>query len=201
LLFVADKHHRVPLSKTPFLLFLAWASLRVRGVGWRDIGFARRCSWRTLIVVGVGVGLAIELFQLFVTQPLLVSLVGKPPDLSDFRSITGNVKVLLLSVVASWILAAFGEELAWRGYVMNRVADVARSARFIWVVSLLVTSVAFGFSHNQGLTGEIEESIAGALLGALYLATGRNLAVPIVAHGVADTLDVVLIFLGRYPGM
>jgi uncharacterized protein len=105
-------------------------------------------------------------------------------------------------VAASWTLAAFGEELAWRGYLMNRVSDLAGNARFRWIVSLLIVSVAFGFSHtDQGLTGQIVESIAGAILGALYLATKRNLAVPILAHGAADTLDFVLIFLGKYPGM
>ena len=30
---------------------------------------------------------------------------------------------------------------------------------------------------------------------------GRNLAVPIVAHGVTDTADFLLIFLQQYPGM
>jgi len=28
----------------------------------------------------------------------------------------------------------------------------------------------------------------------------KNLAVPIVAHGVCDTIDIVLLFLGKYPG-
>lgn len=35
----------------------------------------------------------------------------------------------------------------------------------------------------------------------LYLATGRNLVAPILAHGVANTSDLTLIFLGKYPGM
>ena len=41
----------------------------------------------------------------------------------------------------------------------------------------------------------------GLLLGVIYLRTGCSLAIPIVAHGVADTIDFVLIFLGKYPGM
>jgi membrane protease YdiL (CAAX protease family) len=41
----------------------------------------------------------------------------------------------------------------------------------------------------------------GLLLGIMYLRTGRNLAVPIVAHGIQDSIDVILIFLGKYPGM
>ena len=38
------------------------------------------------------------------------------------------------------------------------------------------------------------------LLALFYLVCGRKLAVPIVAHGVQDTIDVLLIFLGKYPG-
>ena len=41
----------------------------------------------------------------------------------------------------------------------------------------------------------------GLLLGAMYLGTGRTLAVPIIAHGIQDSIDLVLIFLGKYPGM
>ena len=41
----------------------------------------------------------------------------------------------------------------------------------------------------------------GVLLGLLYLGSGRNLSVPIVAHGVADTVDLLLIFFGKYPGV
>jgi len=39
------------------------------------------------------------------------------------------------------------------------------------------------------------------IFGIIYLRTGRNLAVPIVGHGIQDSIDFVLIFLGKYPGM
>jgi len=47
----------------------------------------------------------------------------------------------------------------------------------------------------------IENIWNGLLLGALYLVCGRNLAVPVIAHAVGDTLDFILIYLGKYPGM
>jgi hypothetical protein len=47
----------------------------------------------------------------------------------------------------------------------------------------------------------IENIWDGLLLGALYLACGRNLTAAIVAHGVTDTIDVLLMFAGKYPGM
>jgi membrane protease YdiL (CAAX protease family) len=116
--------------------------------------------------------------------------------------VTGNVKLALILIGLVWTVAAFGEELVWRGYLMNRVAELGKYTRFAWVFSLILVNATFGFSHSdQGVTGQIEESIAGVFLGLMYLGTGKNLAVPILAHGASDTLDFLLIFLGKYPGM
>ena len=41
--------------------------------------------------------------------------------------------------------------------------------------------------------------IDGLLLGVIFLATGQNLWAVIIAHGLTDTLDLVLLYLGRYP--
>jgi uncharacterized protein len=84
---------------------------------------------------------------------------------------------------------------------MNRLADLFGRNRTAWKISLILTSALFGFGHfDQGAIGQIENVIGGFLLGVLYLVCGRNLAVPIVAHGIQDTVDVLLIFLGKYPG-
>jgi uncharacterized protein len=201
LIFAGAHFHLVPISKTPFLLLLAWVSLRVRKLRWRDVGFTRTRSWGVTLALGFIAGLILELFQLFVTQPLVARITGKQPDLSDFQALHGNVKYTLIGVALSWTLAAFGEELVWRGYLTNRVADLGNRTRFAWICSLIVVSAVFGSSHSdQGMTGQIIEGIAGFFLGLMYLRTGRNLAVPIVAHGVSDTLDMVLLFLGKYPG-
>jgi membrane protease YdiL (CAAX protease family) len=67
---------------------------------------------------------------------------------------------------------------------------------------LLAVSIVFGFAHiGQGITGQLENVLDGFLLGLIYLGCGRNLAVPIVAHGVTDTVDLLLLFMGRYPGL
>ncbi|MGH7595025.1 MAG: CPBP family intramembrane glutamic endopeptidase [bacterium] len=202
LLFIADYYHLIPFSKTPFLLLLGWISLRMRRIGWKDVGMARPHNWNIALAAGILSGAGIELFELFVSQPLLIQLTGKPPDLSDFQPLAGNLKLLLLWLVLAWTLAACGEELVYRGYLMNRVAGLGNNTRNSWLVSLLLINTLFGFGHlYQGITGIIENIIDGSLLSLLYLACGRNLWVPIIAHGVTDTLDLLLIFLGKYPGM
>jgi membrane protease YdiL (CAAX protease family) len=202
LVFVADAHHLIYVSKTPYLLLLGWISLRVRKLRWRDVGFARNRKWPLTLVLGVGGGVILETIELFITQPLLTRLTGKPPDLSDFRIVTGNIQYTLVALALSWTLAAFGEELVWRGYVMNRVADLGNRTRLAWFCSLVVVHAAFGLAHSyQGLTGIIQEGFSGLLLGVMYLRSGKNLSVPIVAHGVSDTLDILLIFMGKFPGL
>jgi membrane protease YdiL (CAAX protease family) len=204
MIFVADYyrwHHVIVISKTLYLFVLAWLSLRLRGQPWRSVGLALYRSWGWTLGLGVLLGIGNELLELYVTQPLLVRLFHRWPDLSDLHPLVGNHKLLALALLLTWTLAAFGEELVYRGYLMNRVADLFGRTRAAWTLSLILISILFGFGHfDQGAIGQIENVIGGCLLGLFYLVCGRKLAVPVVAHGVQDTIDVLLIFLGKYPG-
>jgi membrane protease YdiL (CAAX protease family) len=201
-LTLADFWGFVPLSRTPFLLFLAWASLRLRRLAWRDLGLTRPPRMVHVIGLGIAAGLGVELLAVHITTPLIVALTGVPPDLSDFRAVVGNVQLLLVFIVLSWILAAFGEELAFRGYLMNRLGGALGETPVAWVSSLIIVSLYFGLGHGtQGLSGIIQESLSGFWLGVMFLLSGRNLTIPIVAHGVSNTLAFVLIYFDRYPGL
>ena len=200
--FVADANHLVAFSKTPYLLALAWVSLALRGVRWRDLGVAAGPTWPRWLLVGLAAGVAMEGLELVVTQPVLTALTGQGPDLSDFAILKGNVAMLALAIGLSWTLAAIGEELVWRAWILNRLGDLFGPGRWSWAAALALMSGAFGLAHaDQGITGVIENTLNGAMLGGLYLATGRNLIAPVVAHGVTDTVDVSLIFAGVYPGL
>ena len=202
LIFGADFKHYVFFSKTPYLLLFGSLSLRVRGLRWCDVGLKRFRNWKTTIALGIGAGALLESFQLFVSQPLLVKYLHKQPDLEVFRDLTGNMKMTLIFIALAWTLAAFGEEMVYRGYLMNRVADIFNHTRGAWIISLIAVHLGFGLAHAyQGITGIIDEGLSGFLLGLIYLRTGRNLSVPIIAHGLTDTIDFLLVFLGKYPGM
>jgi len=111
-LFIADAHHLIPVSKTPELVLLGWISLRLRHLKWRDVGLARKRPILQTIVLGVAGGIAIELIELYVSQPLLVRLTHHAPDLSDFNQLRGNFNIMLLALALTWTLGAFGEEMA-----------------------------------------------------------------------------------------
>jgi len=147
-------------------------------------------------------GAAMEALELFVTQPVLVMFTGKYPDPSHFLALVGNVKLLFILIVFSWLVAGLGEELVWRGYFLNRIADLLGCSRAGWVATIVAANTVFGLAHSyQDVTGILENIIAGILLSILYLATGRRLIVPIVAHALTDTIDFLVIFSGHYPGM
>lgn len=199
---VADAAGLVPITQTIFLLPLIWISLRLRREGWSTIGFEWPANGGRLVAVGVAIGIALELFAVFVTTPWISSLFGTEPDYSDLSAVRGNLPLLLFFLTLSWILAAFGEELCFRGFLMERLARLLGGGRAAWIASLLLASTLFGWGHTeQGISGWIQEGLSGLWLGLLFFASGRNLVLPIVAHGVSNTLAFILIYLGRYPGL
>lgn len=201
-IFWADQQGYVPLSKTPFLLLVAWGSMRLRGVGWRAAGLSLPANWRRLALIGVAVGVAMWLLEFFVTMPVLRQLLGYWPDLTTFNDLVGSLELLAIYLALNWVLAAFGEEMVWRGWALPRVAQFCGTGTRAWVVALVVVNLGFGLAHlYQGPSGIIQATVAGVLLGILYLATGRNLVAPVLAHGISNSIDFTVMYLGLYPGV
>jgi uncharacterized protein len=202
LVVVADALGFVPLTQTLFLVPLIWLLLRLRHERWSTIGFSRPDNLRRSIVVGVIAGVLMELFADYVTTPGISGFFGVQPDNSGLKGIQGNLTMLFVFLGLSWTLAAFGEEVCFRGFLMKRLAQILGEARWSWIASLLLSSILFGWGHTeQGVSGWVQEGLSGLLLGMLFLTTKRNLAVPIIAHGVSNTVAFVLIYFGRYPGL
>src|SRR5688572_2707722 len=137
LIFWADSADLIPLSKTPFLFLVAWMSLRLRGLGWRDAGFEIDRRWLALLGIGVVAGVAFWAFEFFVENPLLYRLTGRYPDLDIFSDLVGNAGLLAILIGLNLILAAFGEEMVWRGYALPRVAEILGDSRVAWAASIL----------------------------------------------------------------
>lgn len=200
--FLADWNRLIIFSKTPYLLVIAALSLRLRDVRWSSIGFYLPRHWPRLLMFGIFLGVAMELLELFVAQPAIVGITGKQPDLTDAVALAANWKLFLLALALTWTLGAFGEELVWRGWFLSRLIDLAGSNWLAQLGSLAGMAVLFGVAHaDQGITGIVENTFAGAILGGAFMASGRNLLVPIVAHGITDTIDFTLIVSGHYPGL
>jgi membrane protease YdiL (CAAX protease family) len=190
-----------PFGATPALVALGAASLWLRREGVRDVGLVRVPPVGRTVVLGLVAGVSYQALSLYIIEPALARLTGRLPDVRVFAALEGDVRFFLFSLALAWILAGFGEEFVYRGYLMNRLAQLLGGYRYRWVVALVITSVVFSLGHGyQGLSGVITTGLTGLFFGILYLACGRNLWVPILAHGALDTFGFLLIFFGRYPG-
>lgn len=190
----------VPVSETPWLVMLGWLSLRLRRLGWGALGLRRPASWGRTIGLALAAGIALQLASEFVTEPLIEHLTGEVADLSRFRPLVGNLPAALGMLGLIWTLAAFGEEMAYRGYVLDRAAALGRRSPLAYLVGMIAVSVLFGLGHvYQGIAGVAGSAFSGLCFGALYLAGGRNLWLPILAHGFSDTIGLAWIYLGLAP--
>ena len=181
------------------LFLVAWASLRLRHLGWRDVGLRRPDKWLPTIGLTLLVGIGYQALDVFLIAPLLQCLTGESIDLSQFSSLRGSLPALLFFILISWTEAAFIEEMFFRGYFLNRLTDLAGVRRGGIAFALIGNALVFGAAHAyQGLTGVIDTFLAGLLLGLLYLLARRNLWLPILVQGIIDTLGFLLIFAGLY---
>ena len=189
-------YHVVP-NEVPILFVLGWLSIRWRDGGWKNVGLARPRSWKWTIAIAAGAAALRILLGSLVIEPL-TSRVWPPikaPEGVD--SIVGDWKQALLWLLIVWTFAAFGEEMSYRGYLLNRAADPGKRTTAAYWAACVVVAVLFGYGHYyKGPAGIVDSGIAGLILGAAYLLSGRNLWTAILAHGFIDTFGVVMAFFG-----
>jgi membrane protease YdiL (CAAX protease family) len=180
-------------------IVVATVVLKAQGSGWRDLGLARPESWPKTILIALG-ALLVMVAALLAVQFIWMNipdLALQPSDQSDYNPLTGNLPLFLIMVVASWTLVAFGEEMIFRAFLINSLAGALGNLKARCVLALVGSSLLFGLVHyDWALAGIIETFIAGLIFGAVYLRTGRNLWVPIIVHGLIDTLKFSLIYAG-----
>ena len=78
--------------------------------------------------------------------------------------------------------------------MINRFIDLLGDNRIGWTVGVLVSSALFAIGHvNLGIASVLENFIFALVFAGLYLTAGRNLWLPIIAHGFYNSLAFVLI--------
>jgi membrane protease YdiL (CAAX protease family) len=189
-------YHVVP-NEVPILVVLALVSFRLRNGGLAAMGLRRPRSWTRLVLIALAAATLRVVLAAVVMDPL-TSRIWPPavaPEGAD--AIAGSVKDALQWLALVWSFAAFGEEIAYRGYLVTRAADVGRGSSAAYWVAVVVVSVLFGYGHYyKGPAGIVDSGVAGLILGSAYLLSGRNLWVSILAHGFIDTFGVTMLFLG-----
>jgi len=189
-------YHVIP-NEVPILFVLGLISLRVRDGGWGVIGLRWPVSWRQTVLFALATAAIRILLGALVIDPLTAHFWPAAVGPSGFDQITGHTMVALRWLFIAWTFAAFGEEIGYRGYLVTRAADVGGRSKIAYWAAVLAVSVFFGIGHYyKGPSGMVDSGMAGLILGAAYLLSGRNLWVCILAHGFIDTFGVVALFFG-----
>ncbi len=189
-------YHVIP-NEVPILFVLGLISLRVRDGGWGVIGLRWPVSWRRTVLIALAAAAVRLLLGQFVIDPLTAHFWPAAKGPSGFDEITGHAMIALRWLLLVWTLAAFGEEISYRGYLLTRAADVGERSKAAYWIGVLFVSVLFGYGHYyKGPAGVVDSGMAGLVLGAAYLLSGRNLWVCILAHGFIDTVGVVALYFG-----
>ncbi|WP_395659765.1 lysostaphin resistance A-like protein [Nocardioides sp.] len=183
------------------LVVMAGLSLAVRRVGFSSLGLVR-APFGPLTLRMLAFAAAWTVVQLALLMPLANHLSGRRQDLSGFADVEGDVALLALFLVLSWTLAAFVEELAFRGYLQTRVREVIGQSRLAVPVAVLVTSVLFGLLHTeQGAIGVLVVSLDGIAFSVVRYRYDTVWA-SVLAHGFNNTIGfVAFFFVGPVYGL
>ena len=196
LLWWGNKTQSALLTLLSILLALVLIRLALwfRRSSFREFGLKKPTSWLKTILLAIG-GLITVYSVVIISIPLVTRITGQPVDKSQFETLRGNIPALIFGLLVVWTLAAFGEELIFRGYLMNTLARVLGNKNKGWIFACFINSILFGVGHTyQGISGVILLGIVGMLYALFYLGSGRNLWVPILIHGLYDTSAFLMIF-------
>ena len=186
LVILAGNFVVAPLSA---VLVLLWVQ-RSR-TPWRAIGYERPESWIRTVAVGIALGVVFKLMMKAIVMPLL----GAPPINPAYHYLAGNTAALPGMLLAVIVVAGWGEETVFRGFLFERLGKLFGSSAWAKTTIVLLISAWFGLAHypEQGLAGVQQATFVGVVFGTIFAVTGR-LFMLMVAHAAFDVTAVALIY-------
>ena len=177
-----------PLSA---ILVLVWA--KISNTPWREVGYVRPRSWAKTIATAVVFGVTLK----FVMKALVMPLFGAPPINQAYHFVTGNPAVLPVMIYSMIVIAGFGEETFFRGWMFERLAKVFGLSVWAKVAIVLITSILFASVHypDQGVPGVTQALVTGLIFGSIFAITGQIFML-MIAHAAFDLTALWMIYYG-----
>jgi membrane protease YdiL (CAAX protease family) len=170
------------------LLVLAWA--RLSRTPWRALGYVSPESWTGTLTYGIAFGVAFKILMKALVMPLL----GAEPVNHAYHFLAGN-RAMLPSAAWGMLVAGFGEETVFRGYLFERAGKLFGRRASARAATVLLTSALFGAAHyaDQGLAGSEQGAITGLVFGTIFACTGRIFFL-MAGHAAFDLTALAIIY-------
>lgn len=194
-----------PVSLAITLLVLT-AYMRVRGWSWSTMGLPALPDRRSKLMI-MPKTLATFVAFAAVMAPILIGsealniefMTEIPGGVEDrWGSVRGNLSEYLIWLGIVWTVAAFGEEMFFRGFLIVQLQKVFGETRWGAVLAVILAALVFGYGHTyyQGLRGFVTAGGVALAFGTCFLLFKRNLWPLIIVHGLIDTLSFTAMYLG-----
>lgn len=186
------------------MLLVIWAGLRLRGESWASLGLRRGPLRPRGVLRAIGLSGLVLVFALagFVVGAVIMGPPDAPAsaDMGSYDYLRGNLAMLLLALPAVYFVSSFGEEVLYRGFLMNRITEFTGTGRGGWTVAVLVSALVFGVIHFAwGVVGMVQTGFMGLALAIAFLKVGRNLWILVLAHAYLDTVLLLQLYLAPPP--
>ena len=168
-----------------------------RKESWHDIGL--RAGGDARFVLSRAIEFSILTLVTGFTVISIATALGHPPTQSAvLAQQPETVPGFLLDIVFGvWIGAAIGEELFFRGVLLNKFATLMGGGRSALLLAVLAQAIWFGAGHiSQGVSGIVMTGAIGGGVGAYFITRGRRALIPLmIGHGFVDTVSQTIYFV------
>ena len=174
-------------------LLAVWLWLRKSGSFVDALGLAGIANWpRALALAALAAG---GTFAIFTAGGALARMLGLPsPEVEGTIALATQspAHLAMWILLVAWLGAGFGEEVLWRGFLMDRLGRLPGLMRSPTAV-LVLQAVIFGLAHAyQGAAGVLITGTVGLWFGLVRRAAGGSIWPGVIGHAAVDTIMLSL---------
>ena len=170
--------------------FAAWALLRWRGMGWSSVGLRTPVPW-WIVIVGAAVLYLANMGLGSHVAPALAELISPAQQASFMGYIRGNPPGFALWLTIGIVVGGFMEECLFRGFLLNRVAEMLGGSGLAIAIGVVAQAVLFALLHLYGgVFACVFAGLAALVSGGVYLIAKRNLWPLILAHAAWNSVSL-----------
>lgn len=183
------------------MLLYIWAGVRLRGEDCDSLGLGfKRPTWkhgfRIFLLSLLVFVLAMVGFMIGSIIMVNISEMPQQADMSSYAFLKDNLGLLVLTLVGVYIVSSFGEEVIYRGFLINRISEIGGNKKVAVILAVLLSAVIFGLVHYEwGPMGVVQTFFMGLVLGICYIKLKKRLWILVLAHAYMDTILIVQLYL------